>query len=107
MSPRMYESAAAKQKAYRDRLREAGLAAVGPRPVKPRQPSRPGRLATIEEALRALGREYGSWLDTLPANLAESRLAEQLAEIAEALDAIADDVAALEPPRFGRASHGR
>ena len=107
MSPRMYENGADKQRAYRDRLRERGLVVAGPRPANPKPPSRPARLVAIETELRALAAEYQRWQDTLPANLAESQQAEQLAEITETLEAIADDVADLEPPRIGRSNHAK
>lgn len=105
MSQAMYNTAAEKQKAYRDRLRAQGLALAPLRPKVPKRPSRTARLAAIEAALRELAVEYGTWLEALPDNLAESQLADQLSEIAERLDAIADEVGELEPPRIGRASH--
>jgi len=107
MNERMYESAAEKQKAYRERLRAGGLLVAAPRQSKSKQPSRPAQLKAIEALLRALATEYTDWLNALPDNLAESQLAEQLSEVAEALDGIADEVASLEPPRIGRASHAK
>lgn len=107
MNQPMYKNAAEKQRAYRDRLRAQGLVLAPPRPGTPKPLSRPARLAAIEAALRELATEYGSWLGALPTNLAESQLAEQLSEIAESLDAIADEVGALEPPRIGRAGRAR
>jgi hypothetical protein len=107
MSQPMYNNAAEKQKAYRDRLRAQGLVMAPTRPRAPKLPSRPARLAAIEAALRELATEYGDWLAALPTNLAESQLAEQLTAITEGLDTIANEVGELEPPRIGRASHAR
>jgi len=104
MNGRMYASAAEKQKAYRDRLRAGGLVLAAPRQAEPKRPSRPARLAAIEAALRELAVEYSTWLEAMPGNLAESPLAEQLSEMTESLDAIADEVSELDPPRIGRAT---
>ena len=106
-SENMYENAAQKQKAYRDRLRAQGLVLAPPRPKATKPPSRPARLTTIEGALRTLATEYNNWLDALPANLSESRLAEQLLEFAENLEALADKVGDLDPPRIGLPSHDK
>lgn len=107
MSQPMYTNAAQKQKAYRDRLRAQGQVLAPPRPKAPKALSRPARLVAIEAELRELASEYGTWLDTLPTNLAESQLAEQLSAIMEGLETIADEVGELEPPRIGRASRAR
>ncbi len=62
--------------------------------------SRPRRWATAIAALVDLQAEYRAWLDTLPANLEGSRLAEKLQAIAE-LDL--DELQMIDPPRgYGR-----
>jgi hypothetical protein len=56
-------------------------------------------------ALIDLQDEYRAWLDTLPANLEGSRLAEKLLAIAE-LDL--EELHMIDPPRgYGRDWHGR
>lgn len=52
--------------------------------------------------VRILADEYQSWLSALPENLAESQTAEQLELVVEQLEAVADDLAEIEPPRIGR-----
>lgn len=82
-----------------------------PNTAPPRSPrtaskgrSRPARIRDLEAAVRELVAEYENWLNALPANLAESELAEQLAEVIEQLTDIADGLDAIEPPRIGRPS---
>lgn len=104
MTPRMYENASEKQKAYRDRLRARGLVLAPPRAPSSKRPSRPARLTAIENELRELATEYEGWLEALPDNMADSARAEELTEIAEALNRLADEVNELEPPRIGRPS---
>jgi len=71
-----------------------------PMPPPPRRPPRPQRWAAAVATLVALQHEYRAWLDNLPDNLEESRLAEKLQAIVE-LDL--DEVQAIEPPRgYGR-----
>ena len=66
---------------------------------------RPRRWATAVAALIDLQDEYRSWLDTLPANLEGSRLAEKLLAIA-GLDL--EELQMIDPPRgYGRDGHGR
>jgi hypothetical protein len=61
---------------------------------------RPRRWATAVAALIDLQDEYRAWLDTLPANLEGSRLAEKLQAIAE-LDL--EELQLIDPPRgYGR-----
>jgi len=102
MSKRIHDTPAEKQRAYRDRQR----AHTGPRSPPPSTPakrlSRPKRLLQLEEGIRALADEYHAWLSALPDNLAASQTAEQLAIAIEQLEAVADDLAAVEPPRIGR-----
>lgn len=64
-------------------------------------PSRPARLRTVEKELRQLAVEYQAWYDALPENLAESAMAEKLEETIEALESIADDLWAIDPPCIG------
>lgn len=75
----------------------------GPR-TAPRGRSRPARIRDLEAAVRELAAEYENWLNALPANLAESEFADQLAEVIEQLTDIADGLDAIEPPRIGRPS---
>ena len=96
--PKKYSSAAEKQQAYRDRQLAAKVTKKPPR-VK----TRPARLAAVEDELRSLAEGYRDWLEAMPTNQAETQLAEDLKEISEKLDAMADEVNSLEPPRgFGR-----
>jgi hypothetical protein len=61
---------------------------------------RPRRWATAVAALIDLQHEYRAWLDTLPANLEGSRLADKLQAIAE-LDLL--ELQMIDPPRgYGR-----
>lgn len=111
MPKRLYESPAEKQKAYRERMRvrhvhpppeiRTFVSPLPPKP-KPRNPSRPARLLHIEAELRKLASEYQEWRDATPENLAEGQLAQELEEAIGQLEAIADDVADIEPPRIGR-----
>jgi hypothetical protein len=71
-----------------------------PPAVLRRIPPRPRRWATAVAALVDLQDEYRAWLDTLPANLEGSRLAEKLLPIAE-LDL--EELQMIDPPRgYGR-----
>lgn len=99
---RKYTSAAEKQRAYRDRQLPVTQTHALPS-LKPKRFSRPARLTLVEVELRNLAEEYRAWLDAMPENLASSQLAEELAQFAEHLEQLADEVIALEPPRgFGR-----
>lgn len=64
-------------------------------------PSRPARLRTLEKEVRQLALEYQEWVDALPDNLAESAMAGKLEETIEALESIADDLWAIDPPCIG------
>jgi len=65
-----------------------------------RIPPRPRRWAAAVASLIDLQDEYRAWLDNLPANLEESRLAEKLQAIAE-LDL--EELRMIDPPRgYGR-----
>ena len=99
---KQYQSAAEKQRAYRDRKRAGTLPPKPPR-ATPRPKSRPQRLAAVEAELRDLSDGYRHWFDGLPENLAGSQLAADLEQIVDQLENLADEVAAMEPPRgFGR-----
>ena len=78
----------------------AGTTARRPRRGPRRTPSRPQRWAAAVAALIALQDEYRAWLDSLPASLEGSRLAEKLHAIGE-LDL--EELQAIDPPRgYGR-----
>ena len=101
---RAYQSAADRQRSYRERLR-ARLAGEPPaqRPRQPRRPSRPSRLAAIERDVTSLLQEYEDWLETVPPSLADSDQATKLTETIEQLAAVTELLAEIEPPRgFGR-----
>jgi hypothetical protein len=71
-------------------------------PVAPtrRIAPRPRRWAAAVAALLDLQEEYRAWLDTLPANLEGSRLADKLQTIVE-LDL--EELQTIDPPRgYGR-----
>lgn len=101
--PRIYPTAADRQRAYRSRL-AAGRSHGASSAITPRrQPSRPARLAALQEALRALTDEYQTWLDSLPESLVDSVQVERLKETIEQLEAAAERLEEVDPPRgFGR-----
>jgi hypothetical protein len=68
-----------------------------PAPPARRTPPRPQRWAAAVAASIDLQDEYRVWLDTLPANLNGSRLAEKLQAIAE-IDL--EELRAIAPPRL-------
>ena len=91
-------TAAERQARHRAKLRQHSP--TTPPAALRRTPPRPRRWATAVAALIDLQDEYGAWLDTLPANLEGSRLAEKLLAIAE-LDLEALQM--IDPPRgYGR-----
>ena len=91
-------TAAERQARHRAKLRQQRQ--TTPPAVRRRIPPRPRRWATAVAALIDLQDEYRAWLDTLPANLEGSRLAEKLLAIAE-LDLEALQM--IDPPRgYGR-----
>jgi len=99
--PKRYASAAEKQRAYRERRLDPQ--ATAPLPPKPKRRSHSSRLVAVELELRDLADAYRNWRDTMPENMGDSQLAEDLEEVTEQLDNLADEVNALEPPRgFGR-----
>lgn len=100
MSKRIHQTSAEKQKAYRDRLRANGPTL--PAAPKPKRQSRPQRLQALEAAVRSLADEYQQWLDGIPENLTGGPLADNLREVVSQLEAVSDDLAAIDPPRVGR-----
>lgn len=79
MSKKKYETAAERQRAHRQRVKDrlAGLAPLAlPPPKQPRKKTRPQRLATITSDLQTLIYEYEGWRDAMPGNLGDSGLAE-------------------------------
>ena len=91
-------TAAERQARHRAKLRQQS----GSPPAAParRLPPRPQRWAAAIETLIDLQDEYRAWLDTLPANLEGSRLAEKLLAIAE-LDL--EELQMIDPPSgYGR-----
>lgn len=102
MSKRRYADAAEKQRAYRLRQRDRASQPSSQSPPKPRPLSRPARIAALARAAHELAGEYQAWRDALPANLAESPMADELEQVSEQLQAIADELDNLEPPRIGR-----
>ncbi len=103
----VYTSSAQRQRAYRERTKpKLATGAPGQKPAQipgRRRPSRPARLAKIENELLDLLQEYEGWLESLPASLGQSDQAARLAETIERLASVADAVAAIDLPRgFGR-----
>ena len=91
-------TAAERQARHRAKLHQQRQ--TTPPAVLRRIPPRPRRWATAVTALIDLQDEYRAWLDTLPANLEGSRLADKLLAIAE-LDL--EELQMIDPPRgYGR-----
>ena len=68
--PRVHARPADRQRAYRARLASRLPGASPPaRPTVRSQPSRPTRLAALEQGLRGLVGVYQAWLDALPCSL--------------------------------------
>jgi hypothetical protein len=89
---------AERQARHRAKLRQPRQ--VPSRATAPRRPPRPQRWAAAVATLLDLQEDYRAWLDSLPANLETSRLAEKLQAIAE-LDL--DELQTIDPPRgYGR-----
>jgi hypothetical protein len=87
---------AQRQARHRAKLRQQSRTPPPVRRVLPR----PRRWAMAVTALTDLQDEYRAWLDSLPANLEGSKLAEKLHAIAE-LDL--EELQAIDPPRgYGR-----
>jgi hypothetical protein len=91
-------TSAKRQARHRARLRQDHHPPPAP-PVR-RTPPRPQRWAAAVAVLISLQEEYRAWLDTLPASLEDSRLAEKLQAMAE-LDL--EELRSIDPPRgYGR-----
>lgn len=100
---RIHSNSAERQRAYRDRARESIGAPILPSTRRPRQPSRPARLAAAEREIRLLIDEYEDWLARLPESLQDSAQAQNLTECIESLSSAADLLAEITPPRgFGK-----
>ena len=102
---KLYASDAERQRAYRARLKVSHITAasttVKKRPRRP--PSRPRRLAALQEAAEDLQNEYQTWLDSVPDSLQDSSQATRLTETIESLGEVVDLLSQLDPPRgFGR-----
>ena len=98
---------AERQRAHRQRVKDrlAGLPPAPP-PKAPKKPplrsTRPKQLEAVASTLSSLLAEYEGWLESLPANLAESEKAEQLQDTIAHLQAALDELEAIDPPRVGR-----
>lgn len=104
MQPKIHQSQADRQRAYRQRLkaRLAGKQTETP-PPKPKKISRPVRLARALVEIQALADGYQDWLDAMPANLTESDLADRLRETVDLFQQAIDALDQVDPPRgFGR-----
>ena len=92
-------TAAERQARHRAKLRQA-RPRPSASPLPPRIPPRPRRWTAAVTSLVDLQDEYRAWLESLPANLERSRLADKLQAIVE-LDL--DELQAIDPPRgYGR-----
>lgn len=100
---RVYASSAERQRAYRERLAGRRVGALPPVARRQRPPSRPARLAAIQEAVLKLFEEYEDWLASLPESLQESEQGQRVSETVDQLAAVIDLLADIELPRgFGR-----
>lgn len=99
---RLYGTPAERQRAYRTR-RAADHPQV-PLPRKTtRRPSRPRRLAAIEDAVQEVLGEYEEWRENLPESLAGTDQAARLDATIESLTAVVDILGDIDPPLgFGR-----
>ena len=104
MQPKIHQSAADKQRAYRQRIqaRLAGVCTAVPA-RKPKKVARPERLALAIAEIQALTEGYQDWLDAMPENLTESELADRLRETVDLLEQATEVLEQVDPPRgFGR-----
>jgi hypothetical protein len=107
MRQRLHESNAEKQRAYRARVRGVTTPVAvaenrGNSVKKARQPTRPARLQRLIQETEELADEYRSWHEAIPANLSDGPLADQLDDTITRLEAVAGQLAEIEPPRIGR-----
>lgn len=102
MKARTYENDAARQRAYRERLR-VQRAAPPPKPTKaPPRSSRPARILALAMLATDLADEYGTWLAAIPENLSGGSLAEELETAISQLGEVVEILESIEPPRIGR-----
>lgn len=102
MNPRIHESNAERQRAYRARSNRADTAQRPAATTKAPRRTRPARLAIIVQALRDLADEYQGWVNAIPENLLGGPLAESIETTIEQLTEAADGLDAIETPRIGR-----
>ena len=106
--PRFYESAAERQKAYRERLAAALKSGMPTAPTPPpqpkrRPPTRPARLEQCISVLQDMTADYEGWLEATPETLQETPLAEKLAEAIQQLQDAIDLLNEIDLPKgFGR-----
>lgn len=97
---------AERQRAHRQRVKDRLAGLPPPVVTAPKKPppklTRPKQLEVAIKLVRDLQDGYESWLDALPANLADSERAEQLQETIDHLTAALDELEAIDPPRVGR-----
>ena len=102
--PKLYATHAERQRAYHQRQIATQGRPPAPAPPKKQRPlSRPARLRAVLSEVETLQQEYQEWLDAIPDSLQESEQAARLAEVVEQLEAIATQLADVNPPRgFGK-----
>ena len=100
---RIYATRAEQMRAYRQRLSSARPVPDDAQALPQRPTPRPARLQLLIGAVQTLHTEYLAWLDRLPETLVESPTGLKLADAVEQLEAAADLLAAVDPPRgYGR-----
>jgi hypothetical protein len=72
---KQYASAAARQRAYRQRTATPRPPTAPTQPSRRRPPSRPARLAGTVKVLAVLHDEYEQWLSSLPESLQDTEQA--------------------------------
>jgi hypothetical protein len=103
MRPKIHESPAAKQRAYRLRVAKRQPQTSPASPKSAKILSRPRRLLVLLVEIQALADEYRAWLEAMPANLANSELAERLEDTVTLYEEAEEVLSRLDPPRgFGR-----
>ncbi len=103
MQRKIYDSPAARQRAYRQRLKARITGLERPPSRSERKHTRPQRLADAQGELEALADEYQHWLDGRPANMEDGDLAGRLRETIDLLQEAIGIVAQVDPPSgFGR-----
>ena len=103
---RQYANAVERLRAFRSRKKEEAASKFAPEPVPvgpKRRPSRPARLAAMENEAQAFIDELQAWRDSLPESFQESALAGKLDEAIEKFSEVAETLADINLPRgFGR-----